>query len=199
MKRHIVYLLLIFSISSFGQESTKSNYFVFSNSYPFPLGNNFVNKSLYKGIDNFEIGYNYDIIDNLFVGLDLNCSFLHRGDNFPPFPSVSLEIINPAFCLNYNYKIGQFRLIPQLNFGYALYRFYREADNSFTSYYSTSNALTITPQVKLLYVMSEKISLGLDFAYNRSWLDKPKGLTEFNSYNQRLQYLYPGLSVEIKI
>jgi len=93
---------------------------------------------------------------------------LHRGDNFPPLPSLSLEIINPAFCVNYNFKIGQFRIIPQLNIGYALYKFYREADNSSISYYSTSNALTFTSQLKFLYAITERISLGLSFAYDYS-------------------------------
>lgn len=123
---------------------------------------------------------------------------MYRKSGF--FPSLNVEILNPAVTARYDFKIKRFKIIPQLNVGYAYYRFFRESDqNDPMSYYGAQNAFAASAKLSVAYQLTERLSVNASCAYEHAFLEKKDLIKTYNSYNERINYLYPGVGVEIKI
>jgi hypothetical protein len=202
MKSFIFYFLILVTSSLFGQGNVKSSHFIINNSYPIPIGNNFMNdKSVfgddvmqYVGIDACGIGYNYNVIGNFNIGMNLRYSYLLNKSKY----ITNTGNINSALTFNYNYLKGKFQFIPQINFGYSNFKFFQKDEKATSTSDLSINAFTVSSQMQVLYSLTNNLSLGISVAYDNTWLEKSDIVPNI-AYNRNLQFLYPGICMDFKI
>lgn len=204
MKKLLVIGLIIFqSITSCAQNNAHK--ISFELRYPVPFGDNFINNAYDNGYSGLiDIGIDYNIIEKngLGIGILLNSSFLKLSET-----DVSLIILSPKIKIDYEYKVDQFSIIPQIGLGYSNWQFRIPAYNLTDAdgnplegedQVKYRNGLTIKGGAKFVFNSNKRLDFYFQIAYEFTKLDKPDNGASNSANNRNIHLFYPGVGVSWK-
>lgn len=199
-KLMLIGLIHLLCVTSYSQFITKS--ISFELRYPFPVGDNFINKGLDNGyLGLIDLGVDYNLFKNngLGLGVTLNSSLLRLN-----VTDVTLLIISPKIKVEYEIDLNKILIIPQIGIGYSNWRF-RAPDVTLIDEFGNpvgmgksrddQNGLTLEAATKLVINNDRKLKWYFNLSYEFTKLEKPEYDSGDTKFNRNIQLLYPGIGV----
>lgn len=183
MKRILLYIILLFSISGFSQKTQ---------SLQFDIGLTQTHQDffqLYDGV--FEVGgaYYIGLTKNLFTGLSFHMNYLSRKNT-----KARTLVYKPKVNLQYFIHISRnFAIVPGLAAGYALVRL----KNSEFDYKDLQGGGNFATDLKVVWTRQQKTEFYFFGRFDYIYLKKDTNFTQLNYY--RNIYLTSfGMGINIK-
>jgi hypothetical protein len=201
MKKVVIFLILFQVFSSYAQINTDN--ISFELRYPFPIGNNFINKAQdlgYTGL--FDLGLDYNILNTFGIGVGVlfNASFLQLSQT-----DVNLMILSPKVKVEYEINLNKISIIPQIGVGYSNWRFQSpgvtltgESGNAYrlSGHIQNYNGLSIKSITKFILNNDKRVKWYLNFSHEFTKLEKPEEPVENRNYNRNIHLIYPGIGMK---
>jgi len=201
MKKSIIAALIIpcFFGLLFPRSAVAQNDFLSVNlNHPIPVGGEFY--SDFYGIAGIDVNYGQPLNNFLFLTGNIGYS----RSRSTKVDEINLDMFQAKVGLSAPFKFApQFEIQPQLDFGYALMKFFNETiaqENKTSSLHRAEskdlNGWQTTVSLSLNYLLTDKFSIGLSTGYEFTYIPRE---SVFGNYNQKMHGINLGIKTIIKL